>query len=282
VREAQRVLERVLGPDHVNLANCYANLAAILESRGRPAEAEPLHRRALAIRRRELGDTHPATGRSLQLLGVFLLRHQRWDEAEVLTREALALFRAIDPHHFEVGKALHGLGQIAAGRGRPAEAERYLTEATEEFRLSLGEKHPFVWMASSAVARQQEKQGRLDEAEERLREALARLRALVDDGNEYIADVEGPLADLLRRRGRLDEALALHRHAARTLTAIYGERHLKVVEARARVVADLAADPARWNAAAAEEARAVRALLAELDPQSVHLAELDRWLASPV
>ena len=137
-------------------------------------------------------------------------------------------------------------------------------------------------MASSAVARQQAKQGRLDEAEARLREALARLRALVDDGNEYIADVEGPLGELLRQRGQLDEALALHRPAARALAAIYGERHLKVVEARARVVADLAADPARWDAAAVEEARAVRALLAELDPKSVHLAELDRWLASPV
>ena len=44
------IYEQVLGPDHPDTASSLHNLAAIYDSQGRYAEAEPLYRRALAIR----------------------------------------------------------------------------------------------------------------------------------------------------------------------------------------------------------------------------------------
>ena len=275
LRASQAVLERQLGPDHPALAHSYANLAALLDSRGRPQESEPLYRRSVAIRRRELGDSHPATGQSLQLLGVFLLSQRRWTEAEAVQREALAIFRAIDPHHFEVGKLLHGLATGAAGRGRPDEAERLFGESIAILREKLGADHPFVWVAQSNRARQIGKLGRLDEAETLLRESHARIAASFAPDNEYVADVETRLGEVLRARGALDEALAVHRHALESLVKIYGERHLKVADARMQVAADLAAQRAPY----ATEADAARAVYRELDPTGARAREAEELLA---
>ncbi|HPK65052.1 MAG TPA: serine/threonine-protein kinase [Thermoanaerobaculia bacterium] len=201
MRASQATLVRELGADHPNVAQSYVNLAALLESRDRAKEAERLYRQALEIRRRHLGDAHPATGQSLQLLGVLLLEQRRYDEAEAAFREALALFRAVDPDHFEVGKALHGLAQVAAGRGRPAEAEPLFVRALALFRERLGEEHPFVWLTQAHLAREIARQGRLAPAEELLRESRERLAARLGEGSEPVAEVDRYLAEVRRARG---------------------------------------------------------------------------------
>jgi hypothetical protein len=48
-----------LGPEHTRLATTLNNLATLLNSTGRPEEAEPLLRRALAIREAHFAPDHP-------------------------------------------------------------------------------------------------------------------------------------------------------------------------------------------------------------------------------
>jgi serine/threonine-protein kinase len=273
---AQEVLERQLGGDHPTLAQCYLDRAALYASLDRPREAEPLYRRALEIRRRRLGFGHPATGQTLQLLGVLLYQERRWDEAEAATREALEIFRAIDPGHFEVGKAIHGLGQIAAGRGRAAEAERHFAEAVERFRAALGPDHPFVWITSGHLAQQLARQGRFEEAERRLRESRERLLAIVGADHEYSGEAANRLGTLLRERDRAAEAIPLHREALAFFLGQLGPRHPRVAESRYLLAAALAAA----GQPVAEEAAAALELVRELEPASPRLAELERWAAA--
>jgi serine/threonine-protein kinase len=272
---AQEVLERQLGADHPNLAQSYFDRAALYASLDRPREAEPLYRRALEIRRRRLGDTHPSTGQSLQMLGILLFQEQRWDEAEAVTREALEIFRAIDPAHFEVGKAIHGLGQIESGRGRPAEAERHFTEAVDRFRAALGPDHPFVWITIGHIGQQLARQGRLEEAERRLRESREKLLALVGPEHEYSAEAANRLGELLRLADRPSEAIPLHREALAFFLGQLGPRNGRVADSRYQLAAALVAA----GAPAGEEATAALGLVRELDPASPRLAELERWAA---
>lgn len=61
-RRALATAERVLGPDHPDVATHLNNLAVLLRDTGRPVEAEPLARRGLWIlieSRRETGSEHP-------------------------------------------------------------------------------------------------------------------------------------------------------------------------------------------------------------------------------
>jgi tetratricopeptide (TPR) repeat protein len=59
---AQKVLsirEKLLGPEHPDVATGLNNLAFLYVRQGRYTDAEPLYRRALAINEKALGPDHP-------------------------------------------------------------------------------------------------------------------------------------------------------------------------------------------------------------------------------
>jgi Tfp pilus assembly protein PilF len=58
LRQALLVYERVLGPDHYEVAGVLQDLAGVVERAGKPEQASALRARALRIRRRVLGHTH--------------------------------------------------------------------------------------------------------------------------------------------------------------------------------------------------------------------------------
>ncbi len=60
-RRALAIREKALGPDHPDVAQSLNNLAGLLDTQGKYAEAEPLFRRALAIMEKALGEGHPNT-----------------------------------------------------------------------------------------------------------------------------------------------------------------------------------------------------------------------------
>ena len=54
--------EKILGPEHPNLATRLNNLALLYQVQGKYEEAEPLCQRALAIYEQKFGSAHPGTG----------------------------------------------------------------------------------------------------------------------------------------------------------------------------------------------------------------------------
>ena len=66
-------------------------LAGWLENRAEHGEAEPLHRRALAIDEKSLGPDHPDVAIGLNNLAELLRATNRFEEAEPLYRRAVAI-----------------------------------------------------------------------------------------------------------------------------------------------------------------------------------------------
>ncbi len=60
-RRALEIDEKVLGPEHPEVAVRLNVLALLYKDQGREAEAEPLFKRALAISDKALGPEHPIT-----------------------------------------------------------------------------------------------------------------------------------------------------------------------------------------------------------------------------
>jgi hypothetical protein len=58
LRHALAVYERVLGPEHYEVAGVLEDLAGVTERVGESEQADALRARALGIRRRVLGHTH--------------------------------------------------------------------------------------------------------------------------------------------------------------------------------------------------------------------------------
>ncbi|HEY7862691.1 MAG TPA: tetratricopeptide repeat protein, partial [Thermoanaerobaculia bacterium] len=250
--ESQAVLEKALGPDHPNLAQSYSNMAFLLDETGRTEEAVPYYKKTIALRRKNLGNAHPATGQALQLYALSRLYWGHLEEAEVLYEEAQALFAAIDPKHFEVGKCANGLAMIAAQRGDFARAEKLLGEAEALFRQSLGDKHPFVWETHGNIADQIAAQGRLDEAEKMYRTAVANLDTISGPESHKGAEMRGRLGSILRRLGRLDEAERLQRPSYEAIRKVTGEKSIYTAGAANRLAETLVA---KGDAASRRQAR---------------------------
>jgi serine/threonine-protein kinase len=116
-REALARLERLQGPDHPTVEPVLIGLGRLLTARSRPAEAEPLLRRAVTTRKARLGDTDPRTAEAQVRLGACLLALGRNEEARPMLTAAYS--RLEDEPHFraDAEEAARLLGTPAlAGR----------------------------------------------------------------------------------------------------------------------------------------------------------------------
>ncbi len=62
------IKEKVLGPEHPNVATGLNNLALLYDDQGRYAAAEPLYKRSLVIFEKALGPEHPGVATGLNNL----------------------------------------------------------------------------------------------------------------------------------------------------------------------------------------------------------------------
>jgi serine/threonine-protein kinase len=92
--ESIRLVDQVLAPGHANRAHPRMGLGSVYIDESRFAQAEPLLREALSIRRAALPAGHRSIGDSLSELGVCLTGLRRFDEAQAVLEEAERLFVA--------------------------------------------------------------------------------------------------------------------------------------------------------------------------------------------
>lgn len=89
--EARQLWEKQLGAESLELSTCLNNLGRIYEEMGREEEGIAHHRKALAIRRKVLGD-HPETAFSMGNLGTALAAAGKWEEAATVLEQAIACY----------------------------------------------------------------------------------------------------------------------------------------------------------------------------------------------
>ena len=83
-QQALAIAEKALGLNHLNVATCLNNLAALYRSQGKYAKAEPLLKRTIAIREKGLGLEHPEVAMSLENYIALLRKVDRNAEADKL------------------------------------------------------------------------------------------------------------------------------------------------------------------------------------------------------
>jgi tetratricopeptide (TPR) repeat protein/predicted Ser/Thr protein kinase len=107
--------------------------------------ARPLQERALATRRRVLGEAHPQTLNSINQMGVLLDSQGKLDEAEPYYREALEKERRVlGEEHPVTLTSINNMGFLMQAQGKLSEAEPYFREALEKRRRLSGEEHPEI------------------------------------------------------------------------------------------------------------------------------------------
>jgi tetratricopeptide (TPR) repeat protein len=204
-------------------------LAGLMLFKARWAEAEPLFRRALAIRETGLGPDHPDVASSLNNLAFLLKSVDHGGEAEPLYRRALAIREAsFGPDHPDVAVSLNNLASVLQTTNRLGEAEPLYRRAIAIGEASGARDHPSVAMRFNNLALLLKATNRFGEAEPLFRRALAIDEASYGPDHPEVARDLDNLAILLYDTNRLDEAEPLFRRALAIDEASYGPDHPSV------------------------------------------------------
>jgi tetratricopeptide (TPR) repeat protein len=199
-----------------NVANTLAELGRVYQDHGLNARAEPLHREALAIRRKALGDEHGETAVSLSDLASVLRLNGDLDGAEALLRQSLEVHRKTrGDAHAMTATTLHDVALITRAKGDAAAAESLLRRAMDIHRNALGERHPLVAVALNSLSRVLRDQGRHAEAAAALEAALDIARPALGSDHQLIAIYTLNLASVHLARGEPDAAEPLIREGLR-------------------------------------------------------------------
>ncbi len=165
-REALAMRKRLLGGEHVDVAQSLESLAGILQAQGRLRESETMIRDSLAMRKKLLGSENLPVAASLFSLADVLLDQAEFAEAESCFREALAMRRKFcGEEHPDVAIVLAHLAVLLQQQGRLPEAESMNREALTIWRKSLGDGHPYIPRLKSILADVLEQEGKQAEAE---------------------------------------------------------------------------------------------------------------------
>jgi serine/threonine protein kinase/tetratricopeptide (TPR) repeat protein len=140
LREALELRTDLLGK-HFFTAESMQNLATFLSNGGRSAEAIPLFRKSLEMKRQIFGDSHPEIALGLDSLASALADTKDVVEAEKLYREAIAMQRKLfKGDHPDLGQTLNNLASVLKERNY-AGARDCLFEAVGILRRTLGDEH---------------------------------------------------------------------------------------------------------------------------------------------
>ena len=185
-----------------------------------------MHRRALAITLKALGEDHPDTANSYNNLATTLDGQGKYAEAEAMFRQALAIrLKALGEGHPDTANSYNNLAETLRDQGKYAEAEAMHRRALAIRLKALGEDHPSTANSYNNLALTLGAQGKHAEAEAMHRRALAIwLKALGQD-HPNTATSYNNLALTLLAQGKYAEAEAMLRHALAIRLKALGEGH---------------------------------------------------------
>jgi tetratricopeptide (TPR) repeat protein len=199
--ESARAYQRSLQirPDDPSVLN---SAAVSLMRAGDYAGAEPVCRRALAIREKTLSSDDPDVATSLNTLAELLREKGEYQAAEPLMRRALAIDErrlvSDDPH---VARDMNNLAELLRARGDYAAAEPLYRRALAIDEKALGSDNPDVARDLSSLAALLYAQGDYAGAQPLYRRALAIREKVFGPDHPLIAQSLNNLAALLEVKG---------------------------------------------------------------------------------
>ncbi|HUF68697.1 MAG TPA: serine/threonine-protein kinase [Longimicrobiales bacterium] len=225
LRNGLALRERVLPPDHEDVAASRYTLAYLLGDTDRWAQAEPLLAQAVAVLRDRFGDAH---GR-VAVIEVWqaLARLDAGDlpAADSILTAAIEKLRSPDGDPFELTTALLYAGRIRIARGDPYAAAQPMREALD-IRIGLfGRQHPTVANALDGIGEVKQALGDWSGAEATYRDALAIRRTLFPPDHADIGASYHNLGIALHGQGRNAEAAVMLDSAFAVLEPAFGADH---------------------------------------------------------
>jgi tetratricopeptide (TPR) repeat protein len=230
-RRSLGIRERMLGPEHPDVAMSLSFLAEILRIQGKYAESEQLLRRSLRISERVPGSNHSGVAFTLNGLALLLRFQGRYAEAEPLHRRSLQISeRVLGSEHPDVAITLFNLALLLMDQKKDADAEVLCRRSLEISEKVLGLDHPLVALIFNALALLIQNQGNFAEAEKLYRRSLEISEKVHGLNHPDVSVSLDHLAELLRTRGEYAEAESLHHRSMGIRESMLGAEHPSVAK----------------------------------------------------
>jgi tetratricopeptide (TPR) repeat protein len=195
-------------------------------ARARYREAENAHRKALAIRRKVLGEEHPDTAMSYNNVAFCLDDRGKYAQALPLYEKALAIWRnTLGKEHPDTAQVYNNIAFCLSAQGKHTQALDWYEKALAIRRKVLGEEHPDTATCYNNKALCLDAQGKHAQALRLYEKALAVRRKLLGEEHPDTAGSYNSLAFCLNAQGKRLEALPLYEKALAIRRALLGERH---------------------------------------------------------
>lgn len=196
-----------LGPEHLETASSYNNLAALQQKLEDYESAKVSFAKALGIWRLAHGDVHPDVAIALTNLGLLATDLGQAAEAIGYLEEALPVWeKTMGETHVNVGVTLENMGLALVQQGRYKEAEDAHDRALSILREKLGDDHPRVAYSMVNRARARAKQGHTAGALEDYRSGRTLLAKTLGPGHYIISRVLVLEGTLQAKEGFPEEA----------------------------------------------------------------------------
>ena len=211
-------------------ARLLGGVGQVYRSHDRPAEAEPLLRESLALRRQHLEPGDEWIAVACSNLALALRDLGTYAEARSLLWEARRILRLHHPgDNSKIAILLSNLAAVEKDLGHFEQAVAHYREALA-MKQRLGVKRSSIAMAMKNLGSGLRADGRLTEAEEVLREALNVLARLEKPNRAFEAGTQHHLGSLHRERGEHEAAARLLERAYAVRVELYGAGHKKSAE----------------------------------------------------
>jgi len=229
---AERALElreKVLGPEHPDVATALDELGQILHRKGEYARAEPPYQRALAIREKALGLEHPDVAESLNNLAFLYYERGDYGKAEPLYQRALAILeKTLGAEHPDISFPLNNLALVYDSTGDYAKAEQLFQRSLAIRDKSFGADHPNVATALNNLAGIYHRKGDYAKAEPLFQRALAIREKAFGPQHPAVAQSLNNLAVLYKVQGDYARAEPLYERALAVNEKTLGSQHPEV------------------------------------------------------
>jgi serine/threonine protein kinase/tetratricopeptide (TPR) repeat protein len=225
-RPARAAMAKLFAKQPLVEARLLQALASTQQSLGMLEAASEPQRRALEIRRRELGDEHVDTLTSLHGEGELLRAQGNLAAAEPCLRQALEGYRRVlGDEHRSTLIAIGSMGLLLHAKGDLEGAEAHDRQVLAVRRRVLGDGDADTLLSINNLGAVVLARGKLEEAEACFGEALDGYRRVLGDEHPDTLLLINNMGALLQAEGKATEAETYHREALEKYRRVLGDQH---------------------------------------------------------
>jgi eukaryotic-like serine/threonine-protein kinase len=210
--------------DHPELATALVDHASVIETLGKPKDAEPFILEALSMRQRLYGDGHPLTGEAHAIKAWILVKSGRSAEGEASALLAYQIWRK-DPADERLSDAANALSTVYRNTKKYPQAVEIGHENVAAMRRVHGDEHPQVVNALDNLGHDLVIGRRFEEAEPILLECI-RLGQIVHRDRSPVEDhAYGSLTLVAASRQDWDKELEYARGSFAAAERVFSPGH---------------------------------------------------------